>query len=306
MSHWVTMERKPPRRPYICMYPLLLAPNVSGHMPSCEVLAWLPDLQYNEGALTHQYPSPFYHVHKSPHGHNAYGKRISLHNTCPSTYVNRRALQKASACTVATFMLEELILQYGYIGKIVTDNGLEFKGALSELLKKCSIPQVDISPYNSQVNGIVQQGHFAIREALVKVYQGDIHLWPDKLQVALFIDNVIVRRSTGYSAYFLLHGTDSVLPFDLWESTFLVEGFQQTLPCNSWQWSNDQCHRHWSVPMHCVLTKSAKSIVMETADDKQVSHLINRDLGGHPGMGDQSQFMRHLKFFTVEDHGECW
>ena len=221
-------------------------------------------------------------------------------------YVNRRALQKASACTVATFMLEELILQYGYIGKIVTDNGLEFKGALSELLKKCSIPQVDISPYNSQVNGIVQQGHFAIREALVKVYQGDIHLWPDKLQVALFIDNVIVRRSTGYSAYFLLHGTDSVLPFDLWKSTFLVEGFQQTLPCNSWQWSNDQCHRHWSVPMHCVLTKSAKSIVMETANDKQVSHLINRDLGGHPGMGNQSQFMWHLKFFTVEDHGKCW
>ena len=79
------------------------------------------------------------------------------------------------------FVLEDLILQYGCIGKIVTDNGLEFKGVLSELLKKYSIPQVYISPYNSQANGMVEQGHFAVREALVKACQGDIHLWPDKL-----------------------------------------------------------------------------------------------------------------------------
>ena len=37
------------------------------------------------------------------------------------------------------------------------------------------------------------------------------------------------QRSTGYSAYFLLHGTDPILPFDLWESTFLVEGFKDNL-----------------------------------------------------------------------------
>jgi hypothetical protein len=36
-----------------------------------------------------------------------------------------------------------------------------------------------------------------------------------------------VRQSTGYSAYFLLHGTDPVLQFDLWEMTCLIEGFNQ-------------------------------------------------------------------------------
>ena len=91
-------------------------------------------------------------------------------------------------------MWEDIILHYGCIGRIVTDNGPEFKGALSELLTKHNIPQVLISPYNSQANGVAEQGHFAIREALVKACEGNIHLWPDKLRAALFADNITVRR----------------------------------------------------------------------------------------------------------------
>jgi transposase InsO family protein len=83
-------------------------------------------------------------------------------------YVEGRALRKASARAVATCVLEDLILRYGCIGKIVTDNGPEFKGALSELLTQYNIPQVYISPYNSQANEVVEQGHFTIQEALVK------------------------------------------------------------------------------------------------------------------------------------------
>ena len=146
-----------------------------------------------------------------------------------SKYVEGRALRKASASAVARFVMDDIILRYGCIGRIVTDNGPEFKGALSELLRQYDIPQVLISPYNSQANGVVEQGHFAIREALVKACEGNIHLWPEKLRAALFADNITVRRSTGYSAYFLVHGTDPVLPFDLWESTFLVEGFKDNL-----------------------------------------------------------------------------
>lgn len=146
-----------------------------------------------------------------------------------SKYVEGRALQTASARAVAMFVLEDLILCYGCIGKIVIDNGPEFKGTLSDLLKQYSIPQVYISPYNSQANGVVEQWHYAKR-SLGESLQGCIHLWPNKLQMALFADNITIRRSTGYSAYFLLHGTNPILPPDLWEFTFLVEGFQQNLP----------------------------------------------------------------------------
>jgi len=127
-----------------------------------------------------------------------------------SKYVEGRALQQASAQAVARFVMEDIVYQYGCIGKIVTDNGPEFKGALSEMLEQHGIPQVFISHYNSQANEVVEQGHFAIREALVKACEGKIHLWPDKLPAALFADNVTVRQSTGYSTYYLLHGVDPV------------------------------------------------------------------------------------------------
>ncbi|KAF8547333.1 hypothetical protein OG21DRAFT_1390657, partial [Imleria badia] len=50
-----------------------------------------------------------------------------------SKYVEGRALWKASASAVAKFVLEDLILRYRCIGRIVTNNGPEFKGALAEL-----------------------------------------------------------------------------------------------------------------------------------------------------------------------------
>jgi hypothetical protein len=64
----------------------------------------------------------------------------SNHHAQQTKYVEGRALRKASACAVVTFVLEDLILHYGCIGKIVTDNGPEFKGALSELLTQYNIP----------------------------------------------------------------------------------------------------------------------------------------------------------------------
>ena len=73
-----------------------------------------------------------------------------------SMYVEGRMLWKASAGTIAKFVMDDLILWYGCIKQIVTDNGPEFKGHLSALLQQHEIPQVFISPYNSQANGVVE------------------------------------------------------------------------------------------------------------------------------------------------------
>ena len=138
-------------------------------------------------------------------------------------------MKRATAQAIANFVLDNLIYRHGCISQIVTDNGPEFQGALAKLLEQHNIPQVYISPYNSQANGVVEQGHFALREALVKACSQNISEWPIKLRAALFADNITTRRSTGYSAYYLLYGVDPVLPFDLVESTFLVEGFKRNL-----------------------------------------------------------------------------
>jgi RNase H-like domain found in reverse transcriptase/Integrase zinc binding domain len=140
-----------------------------------------------------------------------------------------RKLKKASARAVAQFIFEELICRYGSISEIVTDNGSEVKGATSELLRRHGIPQIRISPYNSQANGVVERGHFTIREAIIKACDGNISQWPDLVHHAFFADRVTVRKATGFSPYYLLYGVDPVLPLDLFEATYLISGFQKNL-----------------------------------------------------------------------------
>ncbi|KAI0349790.1 hypothetical protein OH77DRAFT_1372883, partial [Trametes cingulata] len=68
-----------------------------------------------------------------------------------------------------------------------------------------------------------------LREALVKACEGEISRWPELLPHALFADRITIRRSTGYSPYYLLHGVHPALPMDLREATFMVEGFRSNM-----------------------------------------------------------------------------
>ena len=96
-------------------------------------------------------------------------------------------------------------------------------------MNKYHVPHIKISAYNSKANGVVERGHFIIREAILKSCEGNTQKWPDYVSHAFFANNVTTRRQTGYSPYFLLHGVDPVLPFDLTEASFLVQGFKANL-----------------------------------------------------------------------------
>ncbi|KAJ7051517.1 hypothetical protein C8F01DRAFT_960493, partial [Mycena amicta] len=65
-----------------------------------------------------------------------------------------------------------------------------------------------------------------LRESIIKACEGNMNLWPLKVAPAVFADRVTVRRATGQSPYFTLHGFEPILPFDLAESTFMLEGWK--------------------------------------------------------------------------------
>ena len=148
-------------------------------------------------------------------------------------FTEARAIRKNDSKTLAKFFHEQIYCRYGAVNKVVTDNGPEVKGAFEILLRRLGIPQVHISPYNKHANGLVERGHFTLREAIVKSCEKDdagrIKNWPKYVDLAVFADRITVSSITGYSPYFLLHGIEPLLPFDLSEATFLVEGFTSGL-----------------------------------------------------------------------------
>ena len=79
-----------------------------------------------------------------------------------------RALHSLKARLLANFFWEEIICQYGAVGKVVTDNGPEVSAAFTNSLERYGIPHIQISAYNFKANGVVERGHIDICESLVK------------------------------------------------------------------------------------------------------------------------------------------
>ncbi|PBK62591.1 hypothetical protein ARMSODRAFT_990448 [Armillaria solidipes] len=81
-----------------------------------------------------------------------------------------------------------------------------------------------------QYGAIVEHSHLILREAIVKACpkqrNGKIKNWHKYIDIAVFADRVTTSSVTGYTPYYLLHGVEPLLPMDLIEATFMVEGFQ--------------------------------------------------------------------------------
>ena len=140
-----------------------------------------------------------------------------------------RALPKLTAKAIARFFWEEIFCRYGAVHEVTTDNGPEVKKAFSKLMDRYGISHIRISPYNSRANGVVERGHFTIRQSLLKVCGDRPQDWPLYVSHAFYADRVTVRRQTGFSPYFLLYGTDPLLPFDLAEASFLSTAYKPNM-----------------------------------------------------------------------------
>jgi len=140
-----------------------------------------------------------------------------------------RMLRTETGRTLAAFIFEDLLCQWGAIEEIVTDNGAAFVAALDTLADQYGIRHIHISAYNSRANGIVEQQHHTIRESLVKACEGNISKWPSLAPHTFWADRVTTRRATGHTPFFMAHGVEPILPFDITLATFLVPDIAKPL-----------------------------------------------------------------------------
>jgi hypothetical protein len=151
------------------------------------------------------------------------GYRYLVQARCSlSAWPEWRALHTETARTLATFIFEEILCRWGGVEEIVTDNGTTFVAALDWLANCYGIRHIRISAYNSRTNGIVERQHRTIRESIVKACEGSIAKWPTVAPHTFWADRVTTRKSTGHSPFFMAHGIEPILPFDITLATFLV------------------------------------------------------------------------------------
>jgi hypothetical protein len=160
----------------------------------------------------------------------AAGYRYIVQARCSLTaWPEWRALRVETARTLAAFVFEDILCRWGAVEEIVTDNGAAFVAALDWLADRYGIRHIRISAYNSRANGIVERQHRTIRESIVKACEGDISKWPAVAPHAFWADRATTRKSTGHTPFYMAHGVEPILPFDITLATFLVPDIAKPL-----------------------------------------------------------------------------
>ncbi len=149
-----------------------------------------------------------------------------------TTWPEWHALRSETNCTLGSFIFEEILCRWGAVEEIITDNGMAYIAALNWLANKFRICHIRISAYNSRANGIMERQHWTIRDSLVKACEGEMSRWPAVAPFVFWADHVMTRKSTGHTPFYMAHGVEPILPFNLTLATFLVPDLCRPLLTN--------------------------------------------------------------------------
>ena len=153
----------------------------------------------------------------------AQGYRYIVHARCSLTsYPEWVMLRNENFKTIAKFIHDTLLCRWGAIEVIVTDNAPQYLQAADYLSDKHHIHHIKISPYNSKAQGPIERRHYDVREALIKAADGDESRWPEVAPSVFWAERITIQKSTGYSPFYMAHGVEPLLPFDLAEATYLA------------------------------------------------------------------------------------
>lgn len=158
------------------------------------------------------------------------GWRYIIHGRCSLTgWPEWRGLRKETGRTVGSWFFEDVLCRWGAVEEVVTDNGPPIIAALDWLAKKYKIRHIRISAYNSQANGVIERPHRDVREALVRVCDGNLAKIQERAPYVFWAERTTIKRATGYSPYQMAHGTEPLFPFDITEATWLVPAVAKKL-----------------------------------------------------------------------------
>ena len=135
-------------------------------------------------------------------------------------WIEGKALKNKTAQDWISFIEKNIIFRYGPPEVIVSDNGEMNSHIAFEFCARHGIQLKLTSDYHPQSNSLVERGHKPVVDALMKFCKKDPKKWPRFLDSVLWADRITVKRTTGYSPFFLLYGYHCPLPVERFIKSF--------------------------------------------------------------------------------------
>jgi hypothetical protein len=137
-----------------------------------------------------------------------------------SGWIEAIGLERIQAKKISQWFLENWIHRYGAPWSVTVDGGSEFGQDFKQTLLEAGIRIKVTTPYYPEANGMIERGHQAIKDTLVKLCGQEGKKWRNYLPLVLFSDRISTKRTTGFSPYELVFGQPPILPIDLELETF--------------------------------------------------------------------------------------
>ena len=121
-------------------------------------------------------------------------------------------LKRIDAESICTELLN-VFSRYGFPQTLLSDNGSQFKGQMTQaIMKMLNITQVHSTIYHPQSNGVIERLNKTIKNMLLKVTVDHEGKWLKYLPLVLFAYNSSKHESTGFSPFELMFGQNPASP----------------------------------------------------------------------------------------------
>ncbi|RWS25201.1 pol polyprotein-like protein, partial [Leptotrombidium deliense] len=124
-----------------------------------------------------------------------------------------RAFTDSTAVMAATFIVENIICQFGCPKEILTDRGVQFRSQLmTEVFNLMHTKHITTTAFHAQCNGLTERIN-QILANMISQYVSSTHKdWDRALHFLAFAYNSSVQSSTGYTPFFLMFGREPIMP----------------------------------------------------------------------------------------------
>ena len=126
-----------------------------------------------------------------------------------------KAVPRATAQEVATFLHEYIISRHGVSRKILTDQGTHFSNEMiQQLCVDLNIRQTRSTPYHPQTNGLTERYNRTLCESLAKTCYQHKKDWDQLIPPALFAYRILKNATTKHTPFLALYGRRATLPLE--------------------------------------------------------------------------------------------
>ncbi|RWS22434.1 integrase core domain protein-like protein, partial [Leptotrombidium deliense] len=131
-------------------------------------------------------------------------------------YAIIRAFPDSTSIMAATFIVENIICQFGTPKEILSDRGVQFRSQMmNEVYYLLHIRHITTTSFHAQCNGLTERFNHTLAMMISMYLSTSQNDWDRCLHFLAFAYNSAVQSSTGFSPFYLTFGREPVTPIEV-------------------------------------------------------------------------------------------